>query len=250
MTIVTCEKRSKIMLISLNRPEKLNAINEAMARDMSEVWEEFKKDDDVWTAIVSGAGNHFCVGLDLSSGPPPTSLMKWLLPFLPSFHEVWKPIIAAVNGHCIGAGWMIAQDCDLRVCSEDAQFSVPEARVNMVTLFSGFFHRYLPPGIALETLFIGDRINSKRAYDIGFVNRVVEKDSLMKVAFELAEKINRNGPISVRKMKELFYRGMDLTIDQARAFTRYVFTENLTSEDTQEGVRAFLEKRTPQYTGR
>jgi enoyl-CoA hydratase/carnithine racemase len=250
MRRVTYEKRNKVMLISLNRPEKLNAIDEAMARDMSEVWKEFKKDDDVWTAILSGAGEHFCAGLDLSSGPPTGSLTEWLLPFLPSFHEVWKPVVAAVNGHCIGGGWMIAQDCDLRICSEDAQFSVPEARVNMVTLFSGFFHRYLPPGLALETLLTGEGIDSKRAYDIGFVNHVVKKDSLIDAAFALAEKINRNGPMAVRKMKELFYRGMDLPIEEAKAFTHHLFTENLRSEDTQEGIRAFVEKRTPKYSGR
>jgi enoyl-CoA hydratase/carnithine racemase len=173
-----------------------------------------------------------------------------MFPALPSSHEIWKPIIAAVTGYCLGGGWLLAQDCDLRVAAEDAQFGIPEPKWNLVTTFSGILHRYLPPAVALECLFVGDRISGKRAYEIGFVNRAVPKDRVMSIATELAEKIGANGPIGLRRAKELFYRGMELTRHQIMGVTWHLLAEGLELEDTKEGFRAFLEKRKPDYKGR
>lgn len=244
------ERKGRIAYITLNRPQRLNAINPEFTRDMGEAWTRFKEDEEAWVAIVTGSGDNFCAGFDLSGGPPTVQGAQAVLNTLPSTHEVWKPTIAAVRGYCLGGGWLIAQECDLRVAAEDAQFGIPEPRWNLVTIFSGIFHRYLPPGLALEYLLVGDRIGAKRAYEIGFVNRVVPKEQVMAVAEELAQKLSANGPIGVQRAKELFYRGMELNRQQAMGVMWHFFGEAEKMEDTKEGVKAFFEKRTPQYKGR
>jgi enoyl-CoA hydratase/carnithine racemase len=250
MQTLLYEKRDKIVYITLNRPKKLNAFSEELRRETKDAWIRFKDDEDAWVAIVSGAGDHFSVGLDLSEGPITVPLAQSLLQSIPSTHEIWKPTIAAVTGYCLGGGWLLAQDCDLRVAAEDAQFGLPEAKWNLVTIFSGIFHHYLPPSLALEYLLVGDPMSGRRAYEIGFVNRVLPKDQVIGVSTQIAEKLIANGPIGVRRIKELFYRGMELSKHQIMEFTWQLFAETLKLEDTAEGLEALSMKRNPQYKAR
>jgi len=250
MSVVIYQREGKVAYITLNRPERLNALNRETCIEMAAAWQKFK-DDEAWVAILTGAGERaFCAGFDVSGGAASSEDARYALGATPTAHDIWKPVIAAVHGYCLGGGFLLAQECDVRVASEEAQFGLPEPKLGLATAFSSWFHRYLPAGPALELLLWGDPITASRAYELGFVNKVVPRAQLMEVAKEMADRVCTVGPIAVRRMKELFYAGRELTREQGIELMSRYFDEVANLADTTEGIQAFLEKRKPKFEGR
>jgi enoyl-CoA hydratase/carnithine racemase len=166
------------------------------------------------------------------------------------FEHTWKPLIAAINGYAMAGGWAIAQMCDLRLAAEDATMGITETRWSLLPPFATALPKFIPMAAALELVFTAKPITAQRAYEIGFVNKVVPKDRLMDEAKDLARHIIDNAPLSIRYFKELAYRGVDMSEPALAALTRHMYDQLLRTEDSKEGPRAFAEKRKPQWRGR
>jgi len=259
MSLVLDEKKDKIAYITLNRPDKLNALSPELINELAKVWVNFRDEDDAWVSIFTGAGKAFCSGVDIASdvemlkllgGKPPARVMSWLKESpawraSPSTYNVSKPIIAAINGHCLGGGLWLALESDIRIAAEGAQFGVPEPKLGMPASFTALFQHYVPPGIAYEMLITCDRIKAQRAYEVGLVNRVVPSEQLLQTATEMAERICQSSPLAIRAVKELLLRSRDMNRTDAMALTDQVMHNLLGSADIMEGFLAFVEKRKP-----
>ena len=250
----TYEKRGRIAIMTINRPDALNAFTAEMLRAMDAAFADFNDDDDLWVAILTGAGDKsFSSGMDL----------KEAIPLLQSgdemgyedhtkrpFSDVFKPIIAAVNGFCIAGGMEFLQGTDLRIAAEHATFGLGEVRWGIIP--TGGSHvrlpRQIPWAMAMELLLTGQPIDAQRAYQIGLVNKVVPATELMPTALKLAETICRNGPLAVRTAKEIAVRSLGL--EGSFVLEKALGARVMNSEDAKEGPRAFAEKRKPQFKGR
>jgi enoyl-CoA hydratase len=248
------EKRDRVAVVTIDRPDAMNALTKEMLGALDAVFAEFEGDDDLWVAILTASGDRaFCTGMDL----------KEAIPLLTSgdelgyedhtkrqFSDVFKPIIAAVNGHCIAGGMEMLAGTDLRVAAEHATFGLGEVRWGLVPAGGSHirFPRQIPWALAMELLLTGDPIDARRAYEIGLVNRVVPADELMPTALKLAARICKNGPLAVRTSKQIAVRslGLEAGFVLEKALAAKVFA----SEDAVEGPRAFAEKRKPRFTGR
>jgi enoyl-CoA hydratase/carnithine racemase len=166
------------------------------------------------------------------------------------FEHTWKPLIAAINGYAMAGGWAIAQMCDLRLAVEDAAMGITEARWSLLPPFATALPKLIPMAAALELVLTAKPITAQRAYEIGFVNKIVPKERLLEEAKVLARQIVDNAPLSIRFFKELAYRGIDMSEPALAALTRHLYDQLLRTEDSKEGPRAFAEKRQPQWKGR
>lgn len=248
------EKRGRIAHVTLNRPQVLNSYHNAMLEEMVAIWSDFRNDDEAWVAILSGAGERaFCSGHDLKAEE---NLDEAIFREPPSLHyggiEVYKPIIAAIHGYCLGGGMSMALGCDIRIASDDAQFGYPQPKYGLMS-FGG--HQRLPrmtfPGIAMELMLTGDLIDARRAYELGLVNRVVPRAELMATAERLAERLCQNAPLSVRAHKEAFLRGQRMPLNEGVHLAMLLYRKISQSEDTRAGLQAFLNRQpTPQWKGR
>lgn len=249
--ILLYEKKDRVVTITLNRPERMNALSIELMKRLAEAWERFRADEDAWVAILTGAGERaFSAGFDLKDQAERDAQgerMPLRLPRLTNL-EIWKPMIAAINGYAVAGGWMIAQECDIRIAAEHAQMGISEARWNLP---AGWIHnltRQIGLGHTLEIVLWGDRlITAQRAYEIGWVNRVVPKERLMEEAGEWAERMLYLGPRAVRNFKEILYRGSYLPPHDAEAFARALERNLIGMEDTVEGPKAFAQKRKPVF---
>jgi enoyl-CoA hydratase/carnithine racemase len=247
MKYVIYEKKGNVAWVTLNRPAKYNAINGDMVKELCNVWEDFKRDDNLFVSILSANGKHFCSGVDVGSmGESSMGKQDFEVDdCTPTTMEVWKPIIAAMHGICLGAGVFLALGCDLRVVSEDAQFGIPEARLNIASVRALRLTNFIPRGIAYEMVFTTERINAKRAYEVGLINKVVPKDQLLEEATEMANKICKNGPLALKYQKMAFEMTRDINLPEAERFARQMYSPIRDSEDSKEGIAAFKEKRDP-----
>ncbi len=248
------EKQNRVAVMTIDRPDAMNALTVEMLLGLDEAFAEFQADDALWVAILTASGDKaFCTGMDL----------KEAIPLLTSgdelgyedhtkrqFSDVFKPIIAAVNGHCIAGGMEMLAGTDLRVAAEHASFGLGEVRWGLVPAGGSHirFPRQIPWALAMELLLTGENITAQRAYEIGLVNRVVPAAELMPTALKLAEKICKNGPLAVQTSKKIAVRslGLEAGFVLEKALAARVFA----SEDAKEGPRAFAEKRKPKFTGR
>lgn len=256
---VLYEKRDRVAHITLNRPESLNAFDRAMHAELRDAWLAFRDDDEVWVAIVTGAGDRaFSAGADVKQmgqrregGVPRSFWETWFGDSLQTGLEVWKPTIAAINGYCLGEGLTLALSCDFRVASERASFGFPEVNLGIATIVGAVrAPKVVGLGNALELLLIGDRVDAQRAYDMGLLNRVVPHDELAAAAEALARRLCKNGPLAVRCTKEVAYRSLQVPFGDAVRMGESLRRIVNASEDAREGPAAFREKREPQFKGR
>ena len=243
------EKTGRVAVITINRETALNALTPASARELGRAWERFRDDPEAWAAVITGAGERaFCVGYEMSSDALALKGAQESIATIPTHFGITKPVIAAINGYCVAGGWWIAQECDLRVASETAEFGITQVKWGLMPAFTATLSKHLLPGHALELLLTGKRISAKRAYEIGFVNEVTPAGKAMERAMEIAEAICANGPIAVRMSKELFYKGRMIPDKEAFELTWQRYAENEATRDAQEGIQAYLEKRKPRFT--
>ena len=249
--ILSYEKKDRVVNLTINRPERLNALSMELASRMEEAWENFRDDDDAWVAIVTGTGEKaFSSGFDLIDQAERYRKGEGMPMVLPKFypHEIWKPTIAAINGFAIAGGSWLAQACDIRIASEDAEFGIAETRWNMPAGWVHSLPHSVNLGHALEIALWGDaRITAQRGYEIGWINRVVPKEKLMTEAMSWADRMRHLAPRSVRNLKEIIYRSYDMPYEDAAAFGIALEHNLLGMEDTLEGNKAFNEKRKPNY---
>ncbi|HEX77414.1 MAG TPA: enoyl-CoA hydratase [Dehalococcoidia bacterium] len=252
--ILLYEKKDRIVIITMNRPERMNALSLELIDRFQEVWRGFQADEDAWVAILTGAGEKsFCAGFDLidqaerdQAGGQFPDLPLWWWPL-----EIWKPIIAAINGYAIAGGWLMAQACDIRIAAEHAEMGIAEARWNLPAWWVADLTRQLNLAHALEIVLWGDRrITAQRAYEMGWVNRVVPKERLMEEAMSWAERMLYLGPRAVRNLKEILYRCYYMPPRMGYNFARALERNLEGMEDIIEGPRAFAEKRKPQFKNR
>ena len=257
MDEIIYEKKGRIAYITFNRPEVLNPIHVAMRKRLAEIWVDIDGDPNIWVGILTGAGDRaFSVGADLKEraggGAATEEYMRlWYPTEVTRGLRNSKPMIAAINGYCLAGGQEIALACDIRICSENAQFGAPEVRWNLLHGYGTLrLVRAIPLAVAMEMLLSGDRISAQEAYRIGLVSRVVPQTELMPTAEKIANKICENGPLAVRVTKELAYRGLEVPLEERLRLHNALAMPVYASEDTKEGPRAFTEKRPPKYKGR
>jgi len=249
------EKRDRVAIITINRPEAMNAFTAEMLRAMDAAFADFNADPELWVAIFTAAGDRsFCCGMDLKEAIPAMTDGGDELGYEDHtkrpFSDVFKPIIAAVNGYCIAGGLEFLQGTDLRIAAEHATFGLGEVRWGIIPTGGSHIRlpRQIPWAVAMELLLTGRPIDAKRAYDIGLVNQVVPASELMPAALKLAEVICKNGPLAVRTAKEIAVRALGL--ESGFVLEKALGARVFGSEDAQEGPRAFAEKRPPRFTGR
>ena len=254
---VLYQQDGEVVTLTLNRPDALNSINRQLRRELDEAIMQFDQDPGARVAILTGAGRAFCAGRDLkeratdnASGVQAraSASMSQDRPYM--WSQTWKPLIAAINGYALAGGWSIAQMCDLRLAAEDAKLGITEAQWSLLPPFATTLPKMLPMAAVMELVLTADPITAQRAYDIGFVNKVVPGETLMEEAMALAQRIARNAPLSVQYFKELAHRGMDMSAASTCALTYQMYDRLLQSEDSKEGPRAFAEKRAPQWQGK
>lgn len=240
-----------VRIVTINRPEVLNALHWEAHEELDRIWNEFAADDSAWVAIVTGAGDRaFSAGNDLkvmAAGkyrPKPASGFAGLS----RRYDLNKPIIAAVNGLAMGGGFEIALACDIIVAAEHAQFALPEPRVGMMAGEGGITRigRAIPQKQALGMILTGRRVTAAEGERLGFVNEVVPTGEALAGAMRWAQLILEASPMAVRASKQAFYRGFDEPTLEAAVGTVYSMQEqNMASQDYLEGPRAFAEKRKP-----
>jgi enoyl-CoA hydratase len=252
------EVKEHIAIITLNRPERYNSITPEMRTGLREAFNTANADDDIWVIIFQAAGEKaFCAGADLGSTvknltTTPDSQLREVVPDPTKRHfsDIYKPIIAAVNGICTAGGLEMLQGTDIRIASENARFGLGEVRWGIVPLGGSHVRlpRQIPWAVAMEILLTGDMIEAERAREIGLVNRIVPLAELHDAAFALASRLCENGPMALRTAKESVVRSMQL--DAAFANDFYLASRVFYSEDAKEGPKAFKEKRKPDYQNR
>lgn len=249
---VLYEVSDGVAIITINRPERRNAINMAVREQLADAFSRFEADALARVAILTGAGDQaFCAGMDLKEAAELKLQVSPPMPTLGDNVKVSKPVIAAVNGHTYAGGWLLAQMCDLCVAADTAKFGITEAKVGRGFAWAVPLFDMLPQRIVVELLMTGRTIDARRACEIGFVNHVVPASELMARAIELAREIAANAPLTVAAVKELAQISGEMGRSAALKFARQMFDEKVyCSEDAIEGPLAFKEKRPPVWKGR
>jgi enoyl-CoA hydratase/carnithine racemase len=247
----------RVATITYNRPHALNAVNGELRRDLNDAFARFRDEEDAWVAIVTGEGRAFCAGADVRDGRGATGEFAgsfWEKPTINSFEsgwEIFKPVIAAVNGYCLGYGLTLVTWCDFVIASERAEFGFPEVGMGVPTIVGAI---RLPQRInwqyAMELLLTGERIGAARAKEIGLAGWVVPHDDLMPAARRLAERLVRAAPLAARATKEIAVRAAHLPPLEAIRFGETMRKVAAATEDAAEGSRAAREGRPPVWQGR
>lgn len=251
---VDYKKEGRIAIFTINRPEAFNMVNAQIFQELHARMVEFRDDPELWVGIITGARTRaFSAGADIKDVLPfarenrerlwalPPSIMRGL--------DLWKPLIAAVNGLALGGGLEIVLACDIRIASEKARFGTPEVTLGLIPGWGGTqrLPRMLPWCKAAELLLMGRPIDAQEAYRIGLVNKVVPQEQVMPTAKEWAEVICQAGPLAVRAAKEAMIRGSSMPLEDGLQLESSLFNRIIDTEDYAEGVAASNEKRRPVF---
>jgi enoyl-CoA hydratase/carnithine racemase len=250
----------RVATITFDRPDRLNALSPEMIRELRHAYDAAEAADDVWIIIVTGSGRAFCAGADVTEIPADGRVLydepylstnaQWEAPQegTPPFRTMTKPILAAVNGLCCGAGLDWVTTGDIVIASDRAEFFDPHVSIGLVSGREVVrLARSLPTNVAMRMALMGrhERMSAQRAFDLGLVSEVVEHDRLMERAREIAAIVNRNAPLAVRGTRLAIRRGLDLPLHEAEIMAEAFRERVVRTDDAKEGPRAFVEKRDP-----
>jgi len=246
---VLTEVRGRVLLITLNRPDQMNAINTDLAQGVLAAVRHLDEDDGLTAGVVTGAGRGFCSGMDLkafATTGPPQGLDQFFR------HGSQKPLIAAIEGFALAGGLEMALSCDLLVAADNVKFGIPEAGVGLFAAGGAVIR--LPTRVgymrAMEMALTADPITAQQALDWGLISRMTEKGGAVAAAMELADRIAKNAPLSVSASKAMVRGTVGMSEDEAWEYQKPLMAKVFTSDDAKEGPRAFAEKRAPNWSGR
>ena len=249
------EKDGNIAVVTINRPKVLNALNDVVLSELIVLMEQIEADDEIRVIILTGAGDKsFVAGADIAYMSKLSPLeaknfsRKGQLVFS-KIENLGKPVIAAVNGFALGGGNELCMSCDIRIASESAKFGQPEVSLGLIAGFGGTqrLTRLVNPGLAKEILYTADMYDAEAAHKIGLVNHVVAPEELMNFCKAMAKRIAARGPVAVRLSKEAVNDGLEMDLDKAIIHEADLFGLVFTTEDKDEGMSAFLNKRKPDF---
>jgi len=256
-SLIELSVTDRVATLTINRPDKLNALNAATIGELGEAIEEVRARDDIGGVIVTGAGRAFVAGADigeLASQSPLQARQRALRGqrVFRSFETSPKPVIAAVNGFALGGGCELAMACHLRIASDAAKFGQPEVKLGLCPGYGGTqrLPRLIGTGRALQLLMTGEMIDAAEAFRIGLVNRVVPGAELMSAADAMMRQMLANAPLALSSCIEAVLRGTEVSLDDGLDLEASHFALLASSQDMAEGTRAFLEKRAPVFAGR
>lgn len=252
------EKKGKVATITLNRPQVLNALSLALLAELDDALEDAEKDENVSVIVITGAGDRsFCAGADIAQIQALSSVGA--RDYSLSLHEhtrlmekIKKPIIAKINGFCLGGGTEIAMSCDFRIASEKARFGQPEVNLGIIPGMGGTqrLTRLVGRTKAMEIDMLGEHINANEAYRIGLLNKVVPHEELGKAVDEFIQKLLSKSSVVLGIIKLAINKGIEMDLDRALYYEAECFGSAAATEDSKEGANAFLEKRKPEFKGR
>jgi enoyl-CoA hydratase len=256
---IIVERENQVGIITLNRPDTLNAINEQMFRELMQVLLCMEEDRDTRIIVLTGAGDRaFCAGADIKESRErdllrQTNFLKDLIELTKKMENISKPIIAAVNGFALGGGFELILSCDFIIATKGSGFGFPEINLGVIPSAGGTqrLPRLIGRVKAKEMLFTGKRITAAEAKEMGLINKVVaSKEELIEAYMELGAELAEKAPLALRQLKHLVNKGMEMPLDSALDFSHEAATLINVSEDKMEGRMAFLEKRKPQFKGK
>lgn len=257
---ITYEVDGHKATITLNRPQALNALSPHMITELRSAYDEAESDDNIWILIVTGTGRAFCTGADAKQIPQDGKVIneraylstydQWEAPQegTPPFRRMAKPVLAAINGICCGAGLDWVTTGDIVIASDTATFFDPHVSIGLVAGREMVrLARVLPRNIALRMALTGkhERMDAQRAYDLGMISEIVDHDRLLERAHEIADMVNSNAPLAVRGTRLAIHKTLDLPLNEAEILAEAFRERNLHTADSLEGPRAFMEKRAP-----
>jgi enoyl-CoA hydratase/carnithine racemase len=264
MTDIRYEKFGRVRLITIDRPQKMNSLDFEANDRLVEIWREFDRDDDARVAVITGAGDKaFCAGADLK-----TYTMNFARRPAPEFRsrytegpgfggitrnfDVFKPIVAAVNGYAISGGFELALACDIRLCSPQAEFALQDVKWGFHACDGGLIRlpQIVGLGHAMEIILSGERIGAEHAYRIGLVNRIVAQQELLAYSVEYAQMLARRAPLAQRFAKQVVKRAVGMHMDEALRLESRSFHDLGLTDDLVEGTTAFREQREAEFKGR
>ena len=252
------EKKGRIAYVTINRPQRMNAVDPTTSRELLQAFSDFRDDDELWVSILTGAGEKaFSAGADLvaiAQAFAGGEALFYDVPFggITRGFQTWKPMIAAINGYCLAGGLELSLCCDIRVAAEHATFGLPEPTRAIIPGAGGTqrLPRAIPLAFAMEILLTGGHIDAQTALRWGLVSHVLPLADLMPTAEEIANAICQCGPLAVRAIKQAAYVGLNTTLEEGLALEFKLQADVLGTEDARQGPLAFAQKRKPEYKGR